>query len=53
MAPEMHGEAMYDYKADLFSTGIVLTQILTGVHPFFTLGIGTLRLPSKRFSPIT
>jgi len=34
MAPEMI-EGYYDEKADLFSIGIILCQLLTGWHPFF------------------
>eukprot|EP00747_Dinoflagellata_sp_TGD_P065176 gnl/TRDRNA2_/TRDRNA2_154246_c0_seq1.p1 gnl/TRDRNA2_/TRDRNA2_154246_c0~~gnl/TRDRNA2_/TRDRNA2_154246_c0_seq1.p1 ORF type:complete len:556 (+),score=119.84 gnl/TRDRNA2_/TRDRNA2_154246_c0_seq1:167-1669(+) len=34
MAPEMFG-GNYDHKADLFSIGIILAQLLTGWHPFY------------------
>jgi len=34
MAPEMI-EGYYDQKADLFSIGIIFSQLLTGWHPFF------------------
>mmetsp|Transcript_22507 Transcript_22507/g.52363 ORF Transcript_22507/g.52363 Transcript_22507/m.52363 type:complete len:536 (-) Transcript_22507:50-1657(-) len=34
MAPEMI-EGYYDQQADLFSIGIIFSQLLTGWHPFF------------------
>merc|ERR1719272_2303785 len=34
MAPEMIEHQWYDQKADLFSMGIILCQLLTGWHPF-------------------
>lgn len=34
MAPEMIEQQWYDQKADLFSVGIILCQLLTGWHPF-------------------
>jgi calcium-dependent protein kinase len=34
MAPEMIEHQWYDQKADLFSIGIILCQLLTGWHPF-------------------
>jgi len=37
MAPEMI-EGCYDQKADLFSIGIILCQLLTGWHPFYVPG---------------
>jgi len=37
MAPEMI-EGDYDELADLFSIGIILCQLLTGWHPFYTPG---------------
>jgi len=37
MAPEMI-EGDYDEMADLFSIGIILCQLLTGWHPFYTPG---------------
>jgi len=37
MAPEMI-EGYYDEKADLFSIGIILCQLLTGWHPFYVPG---------------
>lgn len=38
MAPEMI-EGCYDQKADLFSIGIILCQMLTGWHPFYVQGV--------------
>jgi len=37
MAPEMI-QGYYDEKADLFSIGIILCQLLTGWHPFYVPG---------------
>lgn len=37
MAPEMI-EGDYDTEADLFSIGIILCQLFTGWHPFYTPG---------------
>lgn len=36
MAPELD-EGVYDERADLFSAGIILCQMLTGQHPFHAL----------------
>jgi len=36
MAPEMLEHQWYDQKADVFSIGIILSQLLTGWHPFYT-----------------
>ncbi|CAD7935659.1 unnamed protein product [Amoebophrya sp. A120] len=38
MPPEMHHKSWYDAKADVFACGIMLYQMLTGVHPFFIPG---------------
>lgn len=38
MAPEMI-EGCYDQKADMFSIGIILCQLLTGWHPFYLQGV--------------
>jgi len=38
MAPEIYNERVYDAKTDAFACGTVLAEILTGIHPFFTLG---------------
>eukprot|EP00392_Amoebophrya_sp_AT5.2_P016671 g16960.t1 len=38
MPPEMHHKAWYGVKADVFACGIMLYQMLTGVHPFFIPG---------------
>ena len=34
MAPEQYAGAQVDWRADLFSAGVVLYQLLTGVKPF-------------------
>mmetsp|Transcript_69571 Transcript_69571/g.185180 ORF Transcript_69571/g.185180 Transcript_69571/m.185180 type:complete len:422 (+) Transcript_69571:882-2147(+) len=34
MAPEMYDPGQYDFRADLFSVGIMLFYMLTNVHPF-------------------
>ena len=34
MAPEQYGGAAIDQRADIFSAGVVLYQLLTGVKPF-------------------
>lgn len=36
MAPEMIQAGFYDQKADMFSVGCILCEMLCGVHPFFT-----------------
>jgi len=38
MAPEMI-EGCYDQRADLFSIGIILCQLLTGWHPFYVANV--------------
>ncbi|CAD7972815.1 unnamed protein product [Amoebophrya sp. A25] len=38
MPPEMHHKAWYDEKADTFAVGVMLYQMLTGIHPFFIPG---------------
>lgn len=38
MSPEMHGPHWYDQQTDVFSAGIILHQMLTGVHPYFEPG---------------
>ena len=39
--PEVY-EGMYDQKADMFSTGIILVQLLTGVHPLRVKGVDSV-----------
>lgn len=39
MSPEMHGKAWYDEKTDVFACGIIVYQMLTGIHPFFVPGV--------------
>lgn len=36
MAPEMIQAEFYDQKADMFSIGAIVCEMLTGVHPFYT-----------------
>ncbi|CAJ1378536.1 unnamed protein product [Effrenium voratum] len=36
MAPEMINAGVYDQKADLFSIGAIMCEMLTGWHPFYT-----------------
>jgi len=38
MAPEIYVDGIYDALVDAFAAGTVLAEMLTGVHPFFTLG---------------
>jgi len=38
MAAEVYLEGIYDEGVDIFATGVVMHEALTGVHPFFTLG---------------
>eukprot|EP00397_Hematodinium_sp_SG-2012_P022368 GEMP01023171.1.p1 GENE.GEMP01023171.1~~GEMP01023171.1.p1 ORF type:complete len:588 (+),score=149.15 GEMP01023171.1:229-1992(+) len=40
MSPELH-KATYNEKVDLFACGIILYQMLTGIHPFFVPGVDT------------
>merc|ERR1712048_532635 len=37
MAPEIYLEGIYEDKVDTFAAGVVLAEVLTGVHPFFQL----------------
>eukprot|EP00397_Hematodinium_sp_SG-2012_P003595 GEMP01003603.1.p1 GENE.GEMP01003603.1~~GEMP01003603.1.p1 ORF type:complete len:1116 (+),score=291.65 GEMP01003603.1:287-3634(+) len=65
MAPEMHGVGIYNTQSDLFACGIILYQMLTGMHPFFTLGKdtaetaknnilrGTVDYPSKMWGHVS
>jgi len=41
MAPEMISGGCYDQKADMFGVGIVVCEMLTGWHPFFTPQVDT------------
>lgn len=50
MAPEMI-EGSYDQKADLFSIGIILCQLFTGWHPFYTPGDDETAVRAKISSP--
>mmetsp|Transcript_48633 Transcript_48633/g.104154 ORF Transcript_48633/g.104154 Transcript_48633/m.104154 type:complete len:912 (-) Transcript_48633:22-2757(-) len=45
MAPEMYDPGQYDFRADLFSVGIMVFYMLTSVHPFLITGesIGDLK----------
>jgi len=36
MAPEMINAGIYDQKADMFSIGAIMCEMLTGWHPFYT-----------------
>lgn len=36
MAPEMINAGVYDQKADMFSIGAIMCEMLTGWHPFYT-----------------
>ncbi|CAE7945338.1 CPK2, partial [Symbiodinium sp. KB8] len=50
MAPEMI-EGSYDHKADLFSIGIILCQLFTGWHPFYTPGDDETAVRAKISNP--
>jgi len=50
MAPEMI-EGSYDQKADLFSIGVILCQLFTGWHPFYTPGDDEVAVRSKISQP--
>jgi len=64
MAPEMI-KGNYDTKADIFSVGIILCQMLTGWHPFYVQGddaqaaiakIGAdepIRYPEEVWTPVS
>lgn len=43
MAPEIYMTGTYDEKVDTFASGVVLVEVLTGVHPFFQLHRDTLQ----------
>jgi len=53
MAPEMiRGE--YDSKCDVFSIGVIMYQLLTGIHPFYEYGIdneGTVKQKILKHKP--
>jgi len=38
MSPEMH-RATYNEKVDVFACGVILYQMLSGIHPFFVPGV--------------
>jgi serine/threonine protein kinase len=48
MSPEMHAKAWYDEKSDIFACGIILYQMLTGIHPFFTVGKDTAKTSKEK-----
>eukprot|EP00930_Biecheleria_cincta_P033592 TRINITY_DN2327_c0_g2_i1.p1 TRINITY_DN2327_c0_g2~~TRINITY_DN2327_c0_g2_i1.p1 ORF type:complete len:944 (-),score=170.29 TRINITY_DN2327_c0_g2_i1:258-2876(-) len=50
MAPEMI-EGSYDEKVDLFSIGIILCQLFTGWHPFYTPGDDETSVRAKISQP--
>jgi len=50
MAPEMIN-GYYDEKADLFSIGIILCQLLTGWHPFYVPGDDEAKVKAKITHP--
>lgn len=50
MATEMI-EGYYDHKADLFSIGIILCQLLTGWHPFYAIGDDEHKVREKITDP--
>jgi len=43
MAPEIYASNVYDEKVDAFACGVMLAEMLTGVHPFFELGKDNLQ----------
>eukprot|EP00931_Biecheleriopsis_adriatica_P065518 TRINITY_DN40032_c0_g1_i1.p1 TRINITY_DN40032_c0_g1~~TRINITY_DN40032_c0_g1_i1.p1 ORF type:complete len:957 (+),score=179.99 TRINITY_DN40032_c0_g1_i1:101-2971(+) len=50
MSPEMI-EGSYDHKTDLFSIGIILCQLFTGWHPFYTPGDDEQAVRAKILQP--
>eukprot|EP00928_Gymnodinium_smaydae_P039364 TRINITY_DN26907_c0_g1_i1.p1 TRINITY_DN26907_c0_g1~~TRINITY_DN26907_c0_g1_i1.p1 ORF type:complete len:917 (+),score=191.31 TRINITY_DN26907_c0_g1_i1:52-2751(+) len=55
MAPEMI-EGCYDQKADIFSIGIILCQLLTGWHPFYVQNVDDENMVRAKISsaePVT
>lgn len=47
---DVHHKRDIDFRSDLFSLGIVLYQVITGVHPFYTYGMMDYELFSKIIS---
>eukprot|EP00917_Polyrhabdina_sp_WS-2016_P007092 GHVP01015767.1.p1 GENE.GHVP01015767.1~~GHVP01015767.1.p1 ORF type:complete len:700 (+),score=88.02 GHVP01015767.1:2257-4356(+) len=47
MAPEMI-KGKYDQLCDIFSIGVILFQLLSGTHPFYTPGVDTEETAKQR-----
>ena len=47
MAPEVISGQMYNYKADVWSLGTLLYQMLTGEYPFYGQNLDELKLNVK------
>jgi len=43
MAPELQNGVYYNYKADFWSIGTILYQLLTGFFPFSATGMAELK----------
>ena len=39
MAPEIHEGISYDAKVDVWSTGTIFYEMLTGFNPFMSMGL--------------
>ena len=43
MAPEIHEGISYDAKVDVWSTGTIFYEMLTGFNPFMSMGLSELK----------
>ena len=60
--PEQYGISETDYRADIYAMGVLMNEMLTGVHPSQTLAEGrwgriisrcTMIQPDKRYNSVT